>query len=58
MTEALTPRLSPADVAALGPWKTGTIHFWIRTGRLPATKVGQRWLIKREDVEALLAGRL
>ncbi len=33
-----------------------TIYRWIKDGLVPATKVGNRWYIRREDLDALLAG--
>jgi excisionase family DNA binding protein len=29
----------------------------LRSGQLPGTKIGRRWRMRREDVEAILAGR-
>lgn len=33
-----------------------TAYKYVRTGRLPATRVERRWMVRRADVEALLAG--
>lgn len=33
-----------------------TMYRWIKLGRVRATKVGGRWYIRREDLDALLAG--
>lgn len=30
---------------------TGTIRYWILTGRLPAKKVGFHWVINADDVK-------
>jgi len=34
-----------------------TVLHWIRTGRLPATKVGRTWRVRVDDLETVLAGR-
>ena len=34
-----------------------TIRWWIRTGKLPASKPGRRLLIRRSDLQRLLAAR-
>lgn len=30
-----------------------TVLYWIKTGRLPATKVGRSWRIRIEDVRVI-----
>ena len=35
-----------------------TIRAWIRRGRLPACRVGQKWLIEEATVEEMLAPRV
>jgi excisionase family DNA binding protein len=44
-----------AEVAALCRTPTSSVREWIRTGRLAATRPGRRVLVRRSDVEALLA---
>lgn len=31
-----------------------TVTFWIRSGRLPAAKIGRAWRIRKADLDALL----
>ncbi len=31
-----------------------TVLFWIKTGQLPATKVGRSWRIHMADIDALV----
>lgn len=31
-----------------------TLLKWVNTGKLPATKVGQKWLVTNETVKTLL----
>lgn len=54
----LQPALSPRQVqVALGLECLQTVHRMIHRGELPAVKIGRVWRIRREDVDALLAGR-
>jgi excisionase family DNA binding protein len=32
------------------------VRIWVREGRLPAFRVGKRWLIPRERLDRMLAG--
>lgn len=52
MPEMLTAR-EAADLLRLSPQ---TIALYIKHGKLAAVKVGRSWLIRRADVERLLAG--
>jgi excisionase family DNA binding protein len=31
-----------------------TLYVWINEGRLPARRVGRRWLVARSDLDAIL----
>jgi excisionase family DNA binding protein len=61
MTETRTdtaddPWLTLAEIADELRLRPVTIRSWIAKGRLPATRAGQRkWLVRRSDLEALLA---
>jgi excisionase family DNA binding protein len=33
-----------------------TVYRWIKEGRLPAVKVGNRWRVAVKDLDAILAG--
>jgi putative molybdopterin biosynthesis protein len=47
---------TPDQLAELFSLHRETIYDLIRRRELPAVKVGRRWRVRREDVEALLAG--
>ena len=32
-----------------------TIRVWVKDGRLPAEKIRQRWMVRRDDLENFLA---
>ena len=34
------------------------VQLMARTGKLPASRVGRKWLFRRQDIEALVGGRL
>lgn len=54
----LQPALSPREVQeALGLACIKTVHRLIWRGELPAKKVGRIWRVRREDLDAYLAGR-
>jgi excisionase family DNA binding protein len=46
--------LTVTEAARLAGKHPETIRRWIRSGRLPATKVGARYAIERSDLERLL----
>ena len=52
MPEMLTAR-EAADLLRLSPQ---TIALYIKQEKLPAVKVGRSWLIRRAEVERILAG--
>ena len=43
------------EVAELCRAPVGTVRHWMRTGRLPSLRLGRRRLVRREDLDALLA---
>lgn len=48
--------LSAAEAAALLHVSPKRAQFLARTGRVPAMRVGRRWLFPRRELEALLRG--
>lgn len=42
-----------AEILRVGPWQVVAL---CRTGELAATKPGQKWLIRPEDLDAYIAG--
>ncbi len=46
--------LSPAQVAARLQVSEHTIYTWLRSGRLRGRKVGRRWRVSQQAVEAFL----
>lgn len=48
--------LHPAEAARYLRIHRGTLYRWISEGRIRATKVGQRWYVAREDLDAILPG--
>jgi excisionase family DNA binding protein len=49
-----TPKyLSPEQVGKMFMASKWTVRRWIEAGRLPAVRVGRRWLIPAEAVEAI-----
>jgi excisionase family DNA binding protein len=58
-SRAATPAEEPleyltiADLAALMHVSTDTAYTWARTGRVPASRVGGVWRVRRSDLEAL-----
>jgi excisionase family DNA binding protein len=48
--------LNVDEVAGLIHMHRETVYTMIERGEIPAVKVGSRWRIRRQDVEALLAG--
>jgi excisionase family DNA binding protein len=33
------------------------LRRWLRDGTMPGTKIGSRWRVRREDIQAIMAGR-
>jgi len=44
------------EVASETRVSISTVRHWIRTGKLPSLKPGRRRLVRRSDLDALLAG--
>ena len=55
LTSIPTESFSPGDLRKRLDTGEGTIRCWIKTGRLRAYKLGNRWRISREAVEEFLA---
>ena len=49
--------LSVRDVATLLRVCPKTVRRWIKSGTLPATRLGRDWRIARSDLKALAAAR-
>ncbi len=49
------PYLSVLEVAEQLGFSDQTIVNWIREGKLPATKIGRRYRIRRSDVDRVVA---
>jgi excisionase family DNA binding protein len=58
-SKASTPEAKPpeyltiADLAALMRVSKDTAYTWANTGRVPASRVGGVWRVRRSDLEAL-----
>jgi excisionase family DNA binding protein len=51
--------LTPAEVRnILRLRQTETVYRMIADGELPASRIRNRWLIRRADLDAMLAGTL
>lgn len=48
--------LTTADAARLAGRSEKTVRAWIEAGDLPAQKRGRSWAIRRQDLDAYLAG--
>jgi excisionase family DNA binding protein len=35
-----------------------TLRDWLRTGKLPGVKLGKRWLVREQDLEAAIQAHL
>jgi excisionase family DNA binding protein len=48
--------LSPDEVAALlqNRYTSRSVQSWCQSGKLPASRVGRKWLIRRADFEAFV----
>lgn len=49
---ASLPRfLTPEEVAGLLRVSRRTVYNWLRSGQLPALRIGKVWRVRREDIE-------
>src|SRR5215212_3124854 len=56
-TCAIVPNeLSPSAAAARIGATTRSVQRWITTGRLPARRVGGRWRVASDAIDAFMAG--
>jgi excisionase family DNA binding protein len=51
-----TELLGAEEVAELVGVKETTVYRWCKEGKLPCLKVGKRWRVRREELEAFLKG--
>ena len=51
-----TELLGAEEVAGLVGVKETTVYKWCKEGKLPCLKVGKRWRVRREELEAFLKG--
>jgi molybdopterin-binding protein len=49
--------LSAEDAAKLLHLNVKRVQSLAREGKLPAARVGRKWLFRREDIESMLGGR-
>ena len=57
VTDVEPPRwLIGTEAAPYARVHPSTLYRWIKDGRIPAHKVGGRWYVRVEDLEAVLAG--
>jgi excisionase family DNA binding protein len=54
--QSLDAAMDVADVAARLRICEATVRRLLRSGQLPGIKIGHCWRIRRQDVDALLAG--
>ena len=47
-----------SEVASISRLSPRTIQTYVKEGILPATMVGNKWLVSKEDLERLLRGEL
>lgn len=47
-----------SEVASISRLSPRTIQTYVKEGTLPATMVGNKWLVSKEDLERLLRGEL
>lgn len=50
-TEALPRFLTPEEVADLLRVSRRTVYNWLRSGQLPAIRIGKVWRVRREDID-------
>ena len=46
--------LTPEQVAEILKVRKDTVYSWIRAGKLPAAKLGNRYRISEEDLQAFV----
>jgi excisionase family DNA binding protein len=47
--------LTLPEIAEMTGMAGPTVRVWVKQGRLPATKVGRQWMVRRADLERMLA---
>lgn len=47
--------LTLPEIAEMTGMANPTVRVWVNQGRLPATKVGRQWMVRRADLEKMLA---
>jgi excisionase family DNA binding protein len=47
--------LTLPEIADMTGMAGPTVRVWVKQGRLPATKVGRQWMVRRTDLEKMLA---
>jgi excisionase family DNA binding protein len=47
--------LTLPEIADMTGMADPTVRVWVKQGRLPATKVGRQWMVRRGDLEKMLA---
>jgi excisionase family DNA binding protein len=47
--------LTLPEIADMTGMADPTVRVWVKQGRLPATKVGRQWMVRRADLEKMLA---
>jgi excisionase family DNA binding protein len=52
----ISPFLFLTECAAHARVPVSTVRHWIAIGRLPSVRPGRRRMVRREDLEAFLAG--
>jgi excisionase family DNA binding protein len=45
------------EVARILKTKLNTVRIMVRTGKIPAVKVGREYRVAKEDLEAFIGGR-
>jgi excisionase family DNA binding protein len=50
--------LSVEEAAATLKIAPKTLRDWLRTGKLPGVKMGKRWLIREQDLQATIEAHL
>jgi excisionase family DNA binding protein len=49
--------LTLAEISQLLGMNPSSVRLWVHQGLLPATKLGRSWVVRRDDLEELLAAR-